>query len=91
MSLSWSSIYFTIYLSCNWHVSFLQKDTLPPSSAIDLVNKEENSSANMETDNTIAASPKTGKSVKAGEKAPPEAIKSWKENGFSRFLQIFLS
>lgn len=89
MSLS-SSIYVIICLSWNWYVSFLQKDTLPSSSAIDLVNKEEYSSSNMETDNNVAASPKSGKSVKAGEKAPPEAIQSWKENGFSRFLLFVL-
>lgn len=57
---------------------------MSPSSAIDLVSMEESYSGNMETVNNVAASPKTGKSVKAGEKATPEAIKSWKKNGFSR-------
>ncbi|XP_057794809.1 uncharacterized protein LOC131011072 [Salvia miltiorrhiza] len=62
------------------------KDTLSSSSAKDLVNMEE-STVNMDTaDNNVAASPKSGKSVKAGEKAPPEAIKSWKENGFSSLI-----
>lgn len=62
------------------------KDTLsPPSSAVDLVNTEESSSGNMEIDYNVAASPKCGKTVKAGE-ATPEAIKSWKENGFSSLI-----
>ncbi|KAK4419587.1 tRNA (adenine(58)-N(1))-methyltransferase non-catalytic subunit trm6 [Sesamum alatum] len=53
------------------------KEVLSPSSAIDLVSMEESD---------VAASPKTGKSVKAGEQAPLEAIKSWKENGFSSLI-----
>lgn len=86
-----SAIYFAILLCPKWRVSFLQKDTLsPPSSAVDLVNMEESSSRNMEIDNNVAASPKSGRSVKAGE-ATPDAIKSWKENGFSRFLHILHS
>lgn len=66
----------------------LQKDTASPSSA--LVDTEEGSSGNMETDNDIVCSPRVGKSVKAGEKAPLEVIKSWKENGFSRLLQFLV-
>lgn len=86
-----STIYFAILLCSKWRVSLFQKDTLsPPSSAVDLVNTEESSSGNMEIDNNVAASPKCGKTVKAGE-ATPEAIKSWKENGFSRFLLILHS
>lgn len=70
----------------------MQKDTLSSSSAKYLVNNmEESSSGNMDSNNNVAASPKTSKSVKAGEKAPPEAIKSWKENGFSRFMQFSFS
>ncbi|KAI3464850.1 hypothetical protein Pfo_021513 [Paulownia fortunei] len=62
------------------------KEILSPSSAIDLVSMEESHSANTETANNVAASPKTGKSIKAGEKAPLDAIKSWKENGFSSLI-----
>ncbi|KAL3840228.1 hypothetical protein ACJIZ3_024819 [Penstemon smallii] len=54
-------------------------------STIDLVSREENCNGNMESV-TKAASPKTSKSIKAGEKAPVEAIKSWKENGFSSLI-----
>lgn len=63
---------------------FLQEKTLSLSSAIDSVNVDERSSEDMEIVNNIVASPKTSKSVKIGEKAPPEVIKIWKENGFSR-------
>ncbi|KAL0459179.1 UNVERIFIED_CONTAM: tRNA (adenine(58)-N(1))-methyltransferase non-catalytic subunit TRM6 [Sesamum latifolium] len=64
----------------------MQKEVLSPSSAIDLVSMEESDSGNMETADHVAAASKTGKCVKAGEKAPPEAIKSWKENGFSSLI-----
>ncbi|KAL8514674.1 hypothetical protein ACS0TY_013675 [Phlomoides rotata] len=60
--------------------------TLSPSSAIDLVHVEERSSDDMEIVNNIVASPKTIRSVKIGEKAPPEVIKFWKENGFSSLI-----
>ncbi|KAK6140931.1 hypothetical protein DH2020_025324 [Rehmannia glutinosa] len=56
------------------------------SPASDLVNMEESSNVNLETVSNLAASPKTNKSIKAGEKAPLEAIKSWKENGFSSLI-----
>ncbi|KAH6788473.1 eukaryotic initiation factor 3 gamma subunit family protein [Perilla frutescens var. frutescens] len=64
------------------------ENTLSPSPAIDLVNMEESSSGNMETDNNVAAFPKSGNSVKAGksENAHREVIKSWKENGFSSLI-----
>ncbi|XP_011083530.1 tRNA (adenine(58)-N(1))-methyltransferase non-catalytic subunit trm6 [Sesamum indicum] len=61
-------------------------EALSPSSAIDLVSMEESYSGNMETATIVAASPKSSKSIKAGEKAPLEAIKSWKENGFSSLI-----
>ncbi|KAG6432044.1 hypothetical protein SASPL_103617 [Salvia splendens] len=61
------------------------KDTVS-SSAKDLFNMEEISTTNMETDNNVAASPKCAKTVKAGEKAPSETIKHWKEHGFSSLI-----
>ncbi|KAL0314592.1 UNVERIFIED_CONTAM: tRNA (adenine(58)-N(1))-methyltransferase non-catalytic subunit TRM6 [Sesamum angustifolium] len=61
-------------------------EALSPSSAIDLVSMDESYSGNMKTATNVAASPKSSKSIKAGEKAPLEAIKSWKENGFSSLI-----
>ncbi|PIN09052.1 tRNA(1-methyladenosine) methyltransferase, subunit GCD10 [Handroanthus impetiginosus] len=62
------------------------KEILSPSTAVDLVGMEESDDGNIQTVNNLAASPKTVKSIKPGEKAPPEAIKSWKENGFSSLI-----
>lgn len=76
---------FRFCLSLHWRIMFLQKETVSPSSAIDSVSMDEShSGTNAESVDNGAASPKAGKINKAGEKAPPEAIKSWKENGFSR-------
>ncbi|KAL6493039.1 hypothetical protein OROGR_032798 [Orobanche gracilis] len=47
---------------------------------------EESVSVNMDTVDNVAASRKTKKSIQAGEKAPLEAIKLWKENGFSSLI-----
>lgn len=40
---------------------------------------------------TEAVPSKPHKAAKPGEKAPEDAIKFWKENGFSRLTFIFLS
>lgn len=64
-----------------------------PSSSICSLSAEENvissEGGGPELVPDIASSPspvcKPGKGVKAGKKAPPEAMKSWKKNGFSRF------
>ena len=37
-----------------------------------------------DSETTVSPQSKMGKTPKAGEKASEEAIKSWKENGFSR-------
>ncbi|KAL3639068.1 hypothetical protein CASFOL_016975 [Castilleja foliolosa] len=47
---------------------------------------EESTNLNMDTVNNIVASPKIYKSIKAGDKAPLEAINSWKETGFSSLI-----
>ncbi|KAL3640971.1 hypothetical protein CASFOL_015939 [Castilleja foliolosa] len=51
-------------------------------------NKEniESTNVNMDTLNNIVASEKINKSIKAGDKAPLEAINSWKETGFSSLI-----
>ncbi|KAL0325857.1 UNVERIFIED_CONTAM: tRNA (adenine(58)-N(1))-methyltransferase non-catalytic subunit trm6 [Sesamum radiatum] len=64
--------------------SKMPTEALSPSSAINLVSMDESYSGNMETATNVTTSPKSSKSIKAGEKAPLEAIKSWQENGFSR-------
>ncbi|GFP95275.1 tRNA (adenine(58)-n(1))-methyltransferase non-catalytic subunit trm6 [Phtheirospermum japonicum] len=47
---------------------------------------EESTNVNMDTVNNIVASPKINKSIKAGDKAPLEAINSWKDTGFSSLI-----
>ncbi|CAA2993588.1 tRNA (adenine(58)-N(1))-methyltransferase non-catalytic subunit trm6 isoform X2 [Olea europaea subsp. europaea] len=47
---------------------------------------EENEDGNMEIMTDVAASTKVDKGTKAGRKAPVEAIKLWKENGFSSLI-----
>lgn len=37
---------------------------------------------------TISPEIKSCRSLKAGEKAQPEVIKLWKENGFTRYLKL---
>ncbi|XP_051129205.1 uncharacterized protein LOC127250092 [Andrographis paniculata] len=63
-----------------------QENILPSSSAMDMETMEECCNENTEPVNNVSASPKSGKSIKAGDKAPAEAIKSWKENGFSSLI-----
>lgn len=49
---------------------------------------EEHEDENMEIMADVAASPKVDKGMKAGRKAPVEAIKLWKKNGFSRLTAV---
>ncbi|KAG8377909.1 hypothetical protein BUALT_Bualt08G0082600 [Buddleja alternifolia] len=71
--------------SCN--IRSQQNNEISSPSAMDSVSMEESYNEKIETVNNIAASPKTSKSIKAGEKAPPETVKSWKENGFSSIVK----
>ncbi|KAL2503987.1 eukaryotic initiation factor 3 gamma subunit family protein [Abeliophyllum distichum] len=55
-------------------------------SAQHAVSMEENEDGNMEIMTDVSASPKVVKGTKAGRKAPVEAIKIWKANGFSSLI-----
>lgn len=48
----------------------------------------ENGATDLVPENELSTISKTCKAPKAGDKAPKEVIQSWKENGFSRYLQL---
>lgn len=59
--------------------------SLPISDSMEEISvSSENGMANPIPETTVSPINKTFKSAKAGEKASQEAIKLWKENGFSR-------
>ena len=50
----------------------------------EICDASENGKTNILLEETITPAIRSSKSVKAGEKAPHDVIKLWKENGFSR-------
>lgn len=67
---------------------FLQEEPLPVthSGGLDEVSvPAEDGGMDVTPERVSSPIIKPVKSIKAGQKAPVEAIKSWKENGFSRF------
>ncbi|XP_022858008.1 tRNA (adenine(58)-N(1))-methyltransferase non-catalytic subunit trm6 isoform X1 [Olea europaea var. sylvestris] len=63
-----------------------QNEQILSPSAQNADSMEENEDGNMEIMTDVAASTKVDKGTKAGRKAPVEAIKLWKENGFSSLI-----
>lgn len=76
-----------IQSACNFELTTkgidMQEESLP-ASVIYSVNMDVSCSGNIDAVTNVDRSPKLCKSVKAGERAPLEVIKAWKENGFSR-------
>lgn len=68
-----------------------EKLTAPPPDSVNMDELMATSENNISDILATAASPvsKACKAAKAGGKAPKEAIKSWRETGFSRLIANF--
>ena len=67
---------------------FLQEQTFLSVSTEEVQLSSENGVADNVPENELSTARKTCKAPKAGDRAPKEAIQLWKENGFSRYLQL---
>lgn len=54
------------------------------SVGMEEISPTENETSDVISETTVSPVNKTGKSTKAGNKAPKQAIDLWKKNGFSR-------
>lgn len=65
------------------------QDQMNVSGGIEEIShSSENAISDLGAENTTLPALRACKAAKAGEKASPEVVDSWKENGFSRYLKL---
>ncbi|KAL4650167.1 hypothetical protein ACB092_01G067100 [Castanea dentata] len=64
----------------------LSNNQMSSSVGMEEISPTENDTSDVISETTVSPVNKTGKSTKAGNKAPKQAIDLWKENGFSSLI-----